>query len=279
MLKTKSKKPMLKFFRKIRHNLVTRTPVTLHMGETGKTLSKSGRYLLYAFGEIILVVIGILIALQINNWNQEVQKNKQETIYYCKIIEDLNNDQRNIQRSVKSLNDRLASANALLTNLYKLVDDKSIIINDFIPSIRSYQFIPSKAAIDDITSSGKLENLKNVQLKAVILQHYSDLEYAMNVLSQNQQDFSKLSYRYEDMVALGYHQIPLYKDFFGNELLKEMPNINWQKDRNSILFKQFQEHITMSIIVGAREKELLKDILSSTELLESKLQPFCQQVI
>ncbi|RIA09057.1 hypothetical protein OE09_0885 [Flavobacteriaceae bacterium MAR_2010_72] len=48
---------MIKFFRKIRYNLM----------ETGKT----GKYLKYAIGEIILVVIGILIALSINNWNQD----------------------------------------------------------------------------------------------------------------------------------------------------------------------------------------------------------------
>ena len=47
---------MIKFFRKIRYNLV---------GE-----NKTGKYLKYAVGEIFLVVIGILIALSINNWNE-----------------------------------------------------------------------------------------------------------------------------------------------------------------------------------------------------------------
>lgn len=47
---------MIKFFRNIRQNLLSE--------------GKTGRYLKYAFGEIILVVIGILIALQINNWNE-----------------------------------------------------------------------------------------------------------------------------------------------------------------------------------------------------------------
>ena len=97
----------------------------------------------------------------------------------------------------------------------------------------------------------------------------------MNILQQNQEDFSKLSYEYEDMVAFGYHQIPSYSQYFGKELLEEMPIINWQKDRNSILFKQFQEHISMSIIIGAREKELLTKILSDTEKLKSELEPNC----
>jgi hypothetical protein len=48
---------MIKFFRKIRYDLMEK--------------NKTGKYLKYAFGEIILVVIGILIALQINNWNEK----------------------------------------------------------------------------------------------------------------------------------------------------------------------------------------------------------------
>ena len=47
---------MIKFFRKIRQNLLSE--------------GKTGKYFKYAIGEIVLVVIGILIALQINNWNE-----------------------------------------------------------------------------------------------------------------------------------------------------------------------------------------------------------------
>ncbi len=47
---------MIKFFRKIRQKTLTK--------------NKFGKYLTYAFGEIVLVVIGILIALSINNWNE-----------------------------------------------------------------------------------------------------------------------------------------------------------------------------------------------------------------
>ena len=55
---------MIKFFRKIRHNLLSE--------------NKTGKYFKYAIGEIILVVIGILIALQINNWNQDRINDKKE---------------------------------------------------------------------------------------------------------------------------------------------------------------------------------------------------------
>lgn len=66
---------VIKFFRKIRQNL-------LNEGKTSK-------YFRYAFGEIVLVVIGILIALQINNWNQgRIEQNKEQT-YLTNIKRDL----------------------------------------------------------------------------------------------------------------------------------------------------------------------------------------------
>ena len=56
---------MIKFFRKIRQNLI----------REGKTVNPAalpaGRYLKYAIGEIVLVVIGILIGLQVNSWNEQ----------------------------------------------------------------------------------------------------------------------------------------------------------------------------------------------------------------
>ena len=52
---------MIKFFRKIRYNLMEQ--------------NKTGKYLKYAVGEIVLVVVGILIALQINTWNETKKSN------------------------------------------------------------------------------------------------------------------------------------------------------------------------------------------------------------
>lgn len=50
------------------------------------------KYLLYAIGEILLVVVGILIALQVNNWNEERIENNQLKNYYQRIIEELASD-------------------------------------------------------------------------------------------------------------------------------------------------------------------------------------------
>ncbi|MBO0329526.1 DUF6090 family protein [[Muricauda] lutisoli] len=70
---------MIKFFRKIRRQLLSE--------------NKIRKYLLYAVGEIILVVIGILIALQINNWNTERKNEEIKKSYYVQILQDLEKDE------------------------------------------------------------------------------------------------------------------------------------------------------------------------------------------
>ncbi len=54
--------------------------------------NKTGKYFKYAIGEIILVVIGILIALQINNWNENQKLKSKTQEYYTQLLEDLNKD-------------------------------------------------------------------------------------------------------------------------------------------------------------------------------------------
>ena len=69
---------MIKLFRKIRQTLLSD--------------NKFSKYLIYAAGEIILVVIGILIALQINNWNENRKKLKLKASYELSLISDLSLD-------------------------------------------------------------------------------------------------------------------------------------------------------------------------------------------
>ncbi len=80
---------MIKFFRHIRQQLLSE--------------GKTGKYLKYAIGEIVLVVIGILIALQINNWNETRKDIKKSRAILGEFIKDLASDTTGISRVVKLL--------------------------------------------------------------------------------------------------------------------------------------------------------------------------------
>src|SRR5210317_307943 len=77
---------MIKFFRRIRYNLMSE--------------NKTGKYFKYAIGEIVLVMIGILLALQVNNWNEGKKEAVLETYYLNRLIEDLEADISEINTSV-----------------------------------------------------------------------------------------------------------------------------------------------------------------------------------
>ena len=85
---------MLTFFRQIRKGL-------LGDGATSK-------YLVYAIGEVALVVIGILIALSINNWNENQQQKKAESQYYQNIKRQITEDKQEIIGNINYNNDYLS---------------------------------------------------------------------------------------------------------------------------------------------------------------------------
>lgn len=100
---------MIKLFRKIRQNLLSE--------------GNNGKYLKYAVGEIILVVIGILIALQINNWNQGRQQNRILNNIYATIKSDLQEDIKNI--------DKVINASQPLEKDYLAIINKTLNKEDF----------------------------------------------------------------------------------------------------------------------------------------------------
>lgn len=94
---------MIQFFRRIRQNLLRENRIS--------------KYLLYATGEIVLVVIGILIALQINNWNEERLALIREKEYIRSIYQDLKNDIRKIDADRKKLENQYSIGIGVLTAL------------------------------------------------------------------------------------------------------------------------------------------------------------------
>ena len=77
---------MIKLFRKIRYDLMEQ--------------NKTGRYFKYAIGEIILVVIGILIALQINNWNEQRKIDILQVEALKEVVSDLQDDFSSLENDI-----------------------------------------------------------------------------------------------------------------------------------------------------------------------------------
>ena len=109
---------MIKFFRHIRKSLLMENPPA---GRAGKT----GKYFKYAIGEIILVVIGILIALQINNWNETNKDRVYEHKMLTEIKKALEGDIAHFENMASRMDKLDSAANVMAQHIL----DKSIFID------------------------------------------------------------------------------------------------------------------------------------------------------
>jgi hypothetical protein len=146
---------MLKFFRHIRKKL---------LGENRLT-----KYLIYAIGEIVLVVIGILFALQINSWN-EALKNKNKEVYILKELKkEFQNDSIKLQSFIQLVSFKTASGNRLKKAIIQKeqVPIDSLIYASFFNG-RLVLFESNTPTYDELVSTGRLDLLKNESLKKLI---------------------------------------------------------------------------------------------------------------
>ena len=162
---------MIKFFRKIRQKLLTE--------------NKFSKYLLYAIGEIILVVIGILIALSVNNWNQETKDYRLGEDYLLRIHRDLVQDTIKFRGIITHNNNLREDLKGFLVTLYNGVDNIEQVKNmsAIYDKALDQVFSPNDNTYKGMLSSGTLGLIKNLELKEQIVDLYSEYDQKRALLS------------------------------------------------------------------------------------------------
>lgn len=153
-------------FRKIRKVLLSQNRFT--------------KYLFYAIGEIVLVVIGILLALQINTWNQEKNNKKEERFYLKKLQVNLVQDTVHLSARTRQLNYTLDSLNSLEAQLLdqNLKEFKNE--NMFAGLITLFRIQPQTSTFDNLISTGKLELISNQSIIDSLFNYYNDINNYTN---------------------------------------------------------------------------------------------------
>ncbi|MBU2928155.1 MULTISPECIES: DUF6090 family protein [Winogradskyella] len=170
---------MITIFRKIRQNLVSE--------------NKFSKYLLYAIGEIILVVIGILIALGINNNNNFNEQRKVEQEYLTSLQSEFETNLNKINTAIQVNEQRIKTLEKMLTLFNKNVRDtiKPETISQLLGPIfgSDIQYTPTTGVLSDIISSGKLNIILNKNLR----EDLASFESTINHLSTqvNDADFTQ----------------------------------------------------------------------------------------
>ena len=149
---------MIKFFRKIRKKLLTE--------------NKFSKYLIYAIGEIILVVIGILIALQVNNANETRKSNLELDKINNNLIQEFESNKKSLKlqiRQVKKTKRGSLEILSMIGSMENQLQDKNV--DSLIETTVFYStWKPTNFVLNELKSSGKLSLLKNAKIKKLLFQ-------------------------------------------------------------------------------------------------------------
>lgn len=155
---------MINFFRKIRKQLADD--------------NKPMKYLRYAIGEIMLVVIGILIALSINNWNEGRKNNLKESLLVKNIIEDLKLDSIHINKSLNEVANQMEAVDNLIA---KVLDSINILNYDTMGFIRfSTDFRP----ISQRNHAESVSNLENIFVRKLLQDYFLKEDEIMDFFTE-----------------------------------------------------------------------------------------------
>lgn len=222
---------MVKIFRKIKQKMLTE--------------NKFGKYLIYAFGEIILVVIGILIALSINNWNENRLNSKKEAV----ILENIHKE---FIANKKQLDTVVFYHERIIKNCDKLIsrfpidiekeefDSLTIYLSG---TFYGYTFNPLQASVTSLTNTSTFDIIKNRKLR--------DLLISWNDLVKDYQE--------EENQAKEY-QMTTYTSFFDKNFDYEF-NLNDKRTNLGVL-----QTFEFENMIKSRQSQLIDIVEKSGEL-------------
>jgi hypothetical protein len=166
-----------------------------------RTLINSGsmkKYTLYAIGEIALVVIGILIALSINNWNESRKNYNGETNALIELKIEFDHNYTSfiqILEKKKEAQEILQDYLSLITDNSKTIDQKSKIERSGLAA-RSWD--PGNAVLNSLLSTGNIEYIKNDPLK-YLLQDWNKAVYGFDEHAISYKEIAKKLRSYEKL--------------------------------------------------------------------------------
>ena len=206
--------------------------------------NKPMKYMRYAIGEIVLVVIGILIALSINNWNEGRKQDTIEIQYLYRLKNDLSTDIKYYNRRILDSENIIDYHIDFIHQLYQKQSNLDDVKNLFANIMwNSEQLTSQNSTYIELTNSGYLNIFRNQELKGSIINYYREYEQVTIHVAE----FNEFSTR--GFIDLG-KVVPDYPKFYSlNDDLYDGIDIHFDEqfyflnDPTTIKFKTIENSI------------------------------------
>lgn len=246
---------MIKFFRKIRKKTLTE--------------NKFSKYLLYAIGEIILVVIGILIALAINNWNENRINTGKQKDYLIGLKNDLEKQIESFNSSNRFYDFIIGNGESVLIDFSSIgkvseIDNINIKLSYLLFTKHYPEFTTT---FQELNSTGQLNLIKEKSLRSQIIKFYQNSEDYQNSVDTN----TEVVFYNQIFPIIKSTVIILPENFgFENKKINLSDNLKTTFENNlNNPNKQFEliNAINLRIIVAKTNKTSIEDAKNEAELL------------
>lgn len=171
----------MKFFRRVRHKLILD--------------NKKIQYLKYAIGEIVLVVIGILIALQINNWNQSTKDKNSLNEYLIKIKSHTSEDLEQLEelsKGRKQIADLCKKARNSI--LQKTEKDNLFLFMISGSAFVDFYFKPNIGGYESLTNSEYYGKINNTKLDSLLAKYHG----LVDIIAENERSYNQYTVHQEN---------------------------------------------------------------------------------
>lgn len=273
---------MLRLFRQIRQRLMTDT-----QPEKSRRPGRYSKYLFYVIGEIIIVIIGILLALQVDTWNTERQERDEARVFLVRLKNEFLDNRKQMVQKIQMRTLALESARELLqyvdgkSEAYTRSGVDSLLAN----TLPVYTFDPSQGVLNQLTSTDKLTLMRSEALNDSLskwnsmIQDFKEDEDMYNSYNHNHfRPFLYTRYNYRNIISAR-----IRNRVIDPILLASPDNVNTRIGRSGIPVSmeilqntiEFENHLASVIswlsLINTQSEGVLNYIDRILEIIEEEL--------
>ena len=228
-------------------------------------MGKVKRYILYGLGEILLVVIGILIALQVNTWNEGRKERKAESQTLHGLLAEFQACQNEIQRDIVA-RERILRISSMLQQHHldkaplAIEADSMETILDLFLAFRFYS--PTHPVLDDLQSSGRLDLLRSDSLRLHLIQYIQEKD-RVHIVEENER-----AYVENQLIPFLASKVDLTYAFSMNDyydqVLAQVNALHGQTPYGGMIYQRIDKSAT-ALRYSQRLEELINTIISDLQ--------------
>jgi hypothetical protein len=253
---------MLKFFRRIRQNLLLQ--------------GKTSRYFKYAIGEIVLVMIGILLALQVNNWNENRKDIAKEQQILLSLQEEFKQNIKELEFD-HQINLNCINAIRALLNFDETGDFETRTIDSLMGQAYNFATFDARLGVyNDISSSGNLELIRDSKLRYKLNQWTGELnDYREDHIIRRDYWIHKIPPLVNNLLPIRNQDPFMDREDYARDILIQpiqVPKSNYIEFLTSLEIDGllFDYYMNQSFVT-TNEESIMKFLVSTLELIESNI--------